>query len=132
MTQEKSSPDFTPCLILAHRDRGFATRASRQLRRDGWDIYLAQTGADVRRLAKQLAPAVVVLDVDLADESGWLLCDKLSREQSGPKVVLVAAEWTPEQERLARFVGAAALIRQQDSISALVNEVLESALPAAG
>ena len=86
----------------------------------------------MRRLAKQLAPAVVVLDVDLEDESGWLLCDKLSREPAGPKVVLVAAQLTPQQERLASFVGATALIRQRDSISALVNEVLESAVPAAG
>jgi CheY-like chemotaxis protein len=132
MMQEKMPLDLTPCLILAHTDIGFAARASRQLRRHGWDVYLAQTGAEVRRLAKKLAPAVVVLDVDLADESGWLLCDKLSREQDGPKVILVAGQLTPQQERLASFVGATALIRQKDGISALVNEVLESALPAAG
>ena len=42
-------------------------------------------------LTKKLAPAVVVLDVDLADESGWLVCDKLNREHSGPKVILVTA-----------------------------------------
>jgi DNA-binding response OmpR family regulator len=132
MTQENKSLDLTLCLILAHKDIGFAARASRQLRRHGWDVYLAQTGAEVRRLAKQLTPALVVLDVDLADESGWLLCDKLSREPAGPKVVLVAAQLTPQQERLASFVGATALIRQRDGIAALVNEVLESAVPAAG
>jgi DNA-binding response OmpR family regulator len=132
MTQEKRPLELKSCLVLAHTDGGFAARAGRQLRRHGWEVSLAQTGAEVRRLTKKLAPAVVVIDVDLADESGWLLCDKLSREQAGPKVVLVADERTPQQERLASFVGAAALIRQQDGISALVNEVLETALPAAG
>jgi DNA-binding response OmpR family regulator len=131
MTQRKLSLELDSCLVLAHTDIGFAARTSRQFRLLGWDVYLARTGAEVRRLTQKLAPAVVVLDVDLADESGWLLCDKLHRAQSGPKVVLVAAELTPEHERLASFVGAAALLSQQDDISALVNEVLEAALPAA-
>jgi len=131
MTQRSMPLNLNPCLVLAHTDIGFAARASRQFRCLGWDVYLARTGADVRRLTQKLAPAVIILDVDLADESGWLVCDKLTREQSGCKVFLVAADSTPEHERLASFVGAAALIRQQDGISALVNEVLEAALPAA-
>jgi DNA-binding response OmpR family regulator len=124
-------PSLNQCLVLAHSDLGYAARVSRQFRLLGWDVYLAQTGADVRRLTKKLAPAVVVLDVELVDESGWLVCDKLSREQPGRKVVLIAADLTPENERLASFVGAAALIWQQDGISALVSEVLEVALPTA-
>ncbi len=131
MTQPKMPPDLNQCLVLAHTDIGFAAVASRQFRVLGWDVYLARTGAEARRLSEKLAPAVVVLDVDLADESGWLLCDKLNRERSGRKVILIAADLTPEHERLASFVGAAALICQRDGIPALVNEVLEAALPAA-
>jgi DNA-binding response OmpR family regulator len=132
MTQHKLPFDLNPCLVLAHMDIGFASRVSRQFRLLGWNVYLARTGAEVRRLTKKLAPALVVVDVDLADESGWLVCDKLNRDQSGSKVVLIAAHQAPEHERLASFVGAAALIWQQDGIAALVNEVLEAALPAAG
>jgi DNA-binding response OmpR family regulator len=131
MTQSKLSPDLNPCLVLAHADIGFAARVSRQLRLLGWDVYLARTGAEARRLTQKLAPAVVVLDTDLADESGWLLCDKLSREEPAPRVVLIGACQTPEQERLASFVGATAFIQQRECISVLVNEVLEAALPAA-
>jgi DNA-binding response OmpR family regulator len=132
MTQRTVLPNLSQCLVLAHTDVGYAARVSRQFRLLGWDVYLARTGAEVRRLTKKLAPAVVVLDVELADESGWLVCDKLNREQPGLKVVLIAPNLTSEDERLASFVGAAALIWQQDGISALVNEVLEVALPAAG
>ena len=131
MTQSRVSPDLNPCLVLAHTDIDFAARISRQFRLLGWNVYLARTGAEARRLAQKLAPAVVVLDTELADESGWLLCDKLSREEPAPKVVLIGGRQTPEEERLASFVGAAALVRQQDCISHLVNEVLEAALPAA-
>jgi len=132
MTQSKVLPDRNPCLVLAHADIGFAARVSRQFRLLGWDVYLARTGAEVHRLTQKLAPAVVVLDIDLADESGWLLCDKLSRQEPAPKVVLIGARQTPEQERLASFVGATALIPQRDCISVLVNEVLGAAMPAAG
>src|SRR5205823_5574513 len=84
MMQNESATNLNANVVLAHADIGFAARVSCQLRREGWDVYLARTGAEVRSLTKKLAPAVVVLDVDLADESGWLLCDKLQREQSGP------------------------------------------------
>jgi DNA-binding response OmpR family regulator len=131
MTQHNLPFDLNPCLVLAHTDIGFAARISREFRLLGWNVYLARTGAEVRRLTQKLAPAVVVLDVDLADESGWLICDKLTRDQSGSKVVLIAADQSPEHERLASFVGAAALISRQDGIAALVNEVLDAALPAA-
>src|SRR5437660_1486053 len=79
MTQHGIPLDVSPCLVLAHKDIGFAAQTSRQFRLLGWDVYLAGTGADVRRLTSRLAPAAVVLDVDLADESGWLLCDKINR-----------------------------------------------------
>jgi DNA-binding response OmpR family regulator len=131
MTQHTVPLDLTQCLVLAHTDIGFAARASRQLRLLGWDVYLARTGAEARRLTEKLAPAVVVLDVGLADESGWLLCDKLNRDRSGRKVILIAAEPIPEHERLASFVGATALLGRQDDISALVNEVQDAAMPAA-
>jgi CheY-like chemotaxis protein len=131
MTLDKIPVDVKPCLVLAHADIGFAARASRQFRLHGWDVYLARTGVEVRHLTKKVAPAVVVVDVDLADESGWLLCDKLNREQSVPKVILVGTNLTPEHERLASFVGAAALLWQQDGIAALVDEVLEATLPTA-
>jgi DNA-binding response OmpR family regulator len=131
MTQNRVLPEQNPCLVLAHMDIGFAARVSRQFRLLGWDVYLARTGAEARRLTQKLAPAVVVLDVNLADESGWLLCDKLSREEPAPRIVLIGPQQTPEQERLASFVGAAALIPQRESISVLVNELLEAALSAA-
>jgi DNA-binding response OmpR family regulator len=126
MTQTSMPVELNQCLVLAHADIGFAARASRQFRLSGWEVYLARTGAEARRLTEKLAPAVVVLDVDLADESGWLVCDKINRERSGQRVILIAADPTPEHERLASFVGAAALIWQQDGIPALVQEVLDA------
>ncbi|HLJ91768.1 MAG TPA: hypothetical protein VKU02_01115 [Gemmataceae bacterium] len=130
MTQTTVPLDLNQCLVLAHTDLGFAAHASRQFRLMGWEVYLAQTAADARRLTEKLAPAVVVLDVNLTDESGWLVCDKLIRKHPGHKVFLIATDPMPEYERLASFVGAAALVSQRDGVAELVHEVLESALPA--
>jgi DNA-binding response OmpR family regulator len=119
------------CLVLAHTDLAFAALASRHLHRAGWNVYLAKSGAEARHLTNTVSPAVVVLDTDLGDESGWLICEKLSREQPSLKVILVSDCLTPELSSFASFVGAAALILRQDGMRTLLEEVSDAALPAA-
>src|SRR5438876_932084 len=109
---------FRPCVVLAHSDASFAQQTSREFRQLGWDVYHARSGAGARKLARKFGPAAVVLDADLLDESGWLVCDKLSREQPNVRVFIVGARTVPVQRRFAAFVGAAALLRRQDSVAA--------------
>jgi DNA-binding response OmpR family regulator len=130
MTNNDMNMEFQPRLVLAHTDITYAALASRHLRRQGWDVYLAKTGDETRRLARNLAPAVVVLETDLPDESGWLVCDKLARELPGIKAVLVGKRLTQAHARFAAFVGAAGLVRQRDGVAAL-KEVLGTAHVAA-
>jgi DNA-binding response OmpR family regulator len=119
-------------MVLAYADSQYAALCCRQLRRLGWEVHLANRGSDARRLAQALRPSVVVIDIELHDESGWLTCDKLRREVPGQKVVLVSRQSTPEDRRLAGFVGAAALVSRASGTTALVDEVLGRALPAVG
>jgi DNA-binding NtrC family response regulator len=123
---------FRPRLVLAHTEAVYATLGSRCFRRLGWDVHLAGTAFDARHLVRILAPNVVVLDVRLPDESGWLSCSKLVREHPGLKVVLVGTNLTPENHRFAAFVGAAALVSQDEGVQALIDEIHDTALPAAG
>jgi DNA-binding response OmpR family regulator len=129
-TERFSDPER--CLILAHADIAYAARVSRQFRKLGWDVYLTASAAEARRLTRLLRPLIVVLDTELEDESGWLLCDKLIRDPASPKVILVTRQLTSEQARLASFVGAAGTVLQQDGIGALVKEVQGIALLVAG
>ena len=78
-------------------------------RRQGWDVYTAHGGPEVRRLARMLGPQLVVLQADLPDESGWLTCDKLLRELPHVRVILVNSGLSAEGCRFATFVGAAGL-----------------------
>jgi CheY-like chemotaxis protein len=121
-----------PRLVLAHAEAVYAALSSRHFRRLGWDVHLVGTALEARHLARVLAPNVVVLGVQLPDESGWLTCSKLVREHAELKVVLVGTSMTPENHRFAAFTGAAALVAQEEGIQALIDEIQDTALPAAG
>jgi DNA-binding response OmpR family regulator len=126
------TPGRRPLLVLAYADSFYAAQACRHFRRLGWEVHLAHTGTEARRLARRLSPAVVVLDSELSDESGWLTCDKLRRDVPGQGVVLVSPDPTDEARELAVFVGASALVCRGGGVHALADELLGAALPAVG
>jgi DNA-binding response OmpR family regulator len=125
-------PPYQPRLVLAHTDSVYAALSCRRFRRLGWDVSLVGTGLEARHLARVVRPDVVVLDVHLRDETGWLTCSKLVRECPGVKVILLGSDLRPESHRFALFVGASALVSQEDGIQALVDEVHGAVLAAAG
>src|SRR5260370_24318032 len=97
----------------------------------GWDVHRADTGEEVRGLARAFAPNLVILDTQLADESGWLTCDKLTREMPRLKVLLLGAQPPSQNENFASFVGATALIDRLDGLLSILTEFAEQAIPVA-
>jgi DNA-binding NarL/FixJ family response regulator len=123
---------FRPRLVLAYADSAHAALSGRHFRRLGWEVHLASTGPEARRLAQALAPSIVVLDTDLREESGWLTCAKLIQERPGQRVVLLGSDLSPEAHEFAAFVGAAALVSRDAGPNALVESVQGTVLtPAA-
>src|SRR5262249_4734051 len=112
-----------PCLVLAYADSVQASLTCRHLRRLGWEVRLASSGPEARRLVRVVAPDVVLLDTDLREESGWLTCAKLRLEFPEQIVVLVTGEVTPEAQEFARFVGATSIMPRSASPVELVEEV---------
>jgi DNA-binding NarL/FixJ family response regulator len=78
-----------------------------------------------------LEPDLVVLDVDLDGESGFLTSAKLKRERPNLKVVLVSEDVGPRSCSMAVFVGAQ-LVRRQDCLLSLVTASVQPTMPAAG
>src|SRR5207248_6982855 len=95
---------FRPRLVLAYADSAHAALSARHFRRLGWEVHLASSGPDARRLASALTPEVVIIDTQLPDESGWLTCAKMMLENGAQKAVLVSARVTEEEKRLAAAV----------------------------
>ena len=78
-----------------------------------------------------LRPSLIVLGTELPDESGWLICDKLNRESTNSKVILVADEPDLPSQQFASFVGAAALVARHAGPSALLEEADSAVLEVA-
>lgn len=125
-------PAYHPCLVLAHADPLYQARTARSLRRLGWDVYLARTGPEARRLARLLAADLVLLGTDLPDETGWLTCDKLRRERPQVQIILVAPTVDATTRQFADFVGARAVVSIEDSLPDRIHQATSLPLPAAG
>lgn len=123
---------YRPRLVVAHTDCIFAALTSRSFRRLGWEVHVVGTGPEARQAARHFAPEVVILATELPEESGWLTCDKLTRESPGQKVILVAPDLKGGSHQFATFVGASALVSRDDGVEALIDEVVGAAVPVAG
>jgi ActR/RegA family two-component response regulator len=128
----KIANSYRPGLVVAHADRGYATVVGRSFERLGWAVFLAGSAAEVRRLARNVQPAAVVLGTELDEESGWLTCTKLTREHPELRVILVGEGSEPADDHFAHFVGAAGLVDRSSGAQAVIAEVCSAALPAVG
>ncbi len=119
---------FRPRMVLAFAETIRAALSARHFRRLGWEVHLATSGADARRLARALRPQVVVLDTTLPGESGWLTCAKLTLGNPECKVVLVG-DVNAEAAEFAETCGAARLVCRAEGLPALVEDVHGAILP---
>jgi CheY-like chemotaxis protein len=120
-----------PRLVLAHPYPEYQTLLASAFRRRGWDVYLARSGPEARQLVHLLDADAAVLHVDLCEESGWLTCDKLTRDRSLAHIVLVGDKRNRRNRELAVFVGARALLDCSEDIVPLIEEMSGLTLPAA-
>ena len=116
--------DPRPCVLIAHKDAHYLLQTTRRLRALGCEVVMAPSGPEVRRLAWHCMPSAVILDVDLAGESGWLTSAKLLGEQPWLKVILVADQPDNDCYNFADFIGVASLIDRRDGSDAVLDEVL--------
>jgi DNA-binding response OmpR family regulator len=112
-------PSFTPTrsksrqvvgrAIVALNDGPQTQMVERVLRRLGWAAVRAANADEVRERLKEAPGSVVILAPELADESGWLTCAKLSQPVPSARVLIVGPN-TPRNRMMARCAGAAALL----------------------
>lgn len=112
-----------PRVLLAYVDSIHAARSARHLRRQGWEVHLAASGAEVYRLVRDIEPGVVVLDTELHDESGWLISAKLSMELSS-RIVLLAPDHDATPQCHLEQIGAASVVTRSQGIEALVKNIV--------
>jgi len=92
------------CLIVDDNSL-FLESASDLLRRGGVDVVgVASSSSEAIRLASELRPDVTLVDIDLGDEDGFELAQRLSESApASSKVILVS---THAEEDLAQLIAA--------------------------
>src|SRR5215510_14410879 len=82
---------------------------SRVLRLAGFDVREAMTGEDTLRLAKELKPDLVLLDVHLPDVSGIEVCRRMKTDPSTNAILVIqtSATFTEHRDRIRGLEGGA-------------------------
>jgi two-component system, OmpR family, copper resistance phosphate regulon response regulator CusR len=87
-------------LLLVEDDETLRDSASAYLRRSGFAVDVAATGATARELAAISPYDAVILDVRLPDDDGFALC-RAFRERRPPPRVLMATARDSVEDRIA-------------------------------
>jgi two-component system, NarL family, nitrate/nitrite response regulator NarL len=97
-----------PPILVADGDRATRQAIGALLRRMGYETTEAKTGPEALELATRLKPALVILEVNLEEVSGYEVCREL-RDTFGNEisVIFVSAQRTTPADRVAGLlVGA--------------------------
>ena len=102
--QEHDAPVARTVLIVDdHAD--FRASARAVLEADGYHVVAeADDGASGVRLAEEVGPAIVLLDVGLPDSDGFAVADRLAAMDAPPDVVLISSR---ERSAYGRRIDAA-------------------------
>lgn len=90
-TAHRDAPGNAPTVLVVEDDGDLAELLRLILERDGYRVACAFSTDEARRLARELPPAVILLDVGLPDGNGLVLLEQLRAEAplaSVPAVVL--------------------------------------------
>ena len=116
-----------PCTVLIVDDHpGFRTRARALLVGAGYQVVgEAPDGESAVSVAMDLAPDVVLLDVQLPDITGFEVVRRLRNEANPPAVVLISSrEASDYGSRIVRS-GAVGFISKSDLSAQALRTVLE-------
>jgi signal transduction histidine kinase len=77
--------DATPVTVLLNVDDHEPARYARTriLRKAGFEVHEASTGADALKLAEMVNPAIILLDVHLPDMNGIEVCRRMKLQDRG-------------------------------------------------
>jgi DNA-binding NarL/FixJ family response regulator len=112
-------------LIIVDDNAHFLHAARDFLQRQGADVVgVAANGAEAIRLARELQPDCVLVDIELGPESGFDLATRLTNEQR-QRVVLISVHSETEFIELIATTPALGFIPKADLSLRSITEVLD-------
>jgi CheY-like chemotaxis protein len=121
--------DMALRVLIVDDNTHFLTAARRLLEREGMRVVgVASTGAEATRLVEELRPDVTLLDVDLGDESGFDVAQRLNEAGSGQPtpVILISAYPKEDLGDLVDASSALGFVPKSNLSAKAVNDVLRA------
>jgi DNA-binding NarL/FixJ family response regulator len=120
-------PVFRPRVLIVDDHELFREAARRVLTASGFDVVAgAADGAGALRLARELSPDVVLLDVQLPDTDGFQVARELARDRTPPAVVLVSSRSRSDYGGLVERSGVRGFIDKAELSGPRLRAELES------
>ena len=88
-------------ILIVDDERAIVQIIEQRLRRDGFDVLSAQSGAEALAALRNHEPAAVLLDIGLPDIDGFDVLRRLRAENAGVPVIILTARG----EEIDRVVG---------------------------
>jgi CheY-like chemotaxis protein len=93
------------------------------LKSAGCEVHFAVNGEQALDRAIVLQPELVLLDINLPLQDGWLVCAKLKLIEPSPDVVLMTGLDCDDLDRFSEFVKATDVLRKPFSAEDLLRKV---------
>jgi DNA-binding response OmpR family regulator len=93
-------------LLIVEDDAVILNTLAYNLTRQGFGVQKATSGAEALKLARQLRPDLILLDVMLPGESGIRVCEKIRQEDREVVIVMVTAK-DAEEDKVRGFEAGA-------------------------
>ena len=118
-----------PVILVADDDEDILLLVTTRLRRDGHEVVSASRGDDALALARELKPALAVLDVGMPGLDGLEVLGEIRADEAlaDTRVLLLTAKAQESDVRRGFEVGADAYVKKPFSpseLSARVRELL--------
>ena len=117
---------FVPTTVLIVDDHpSFRASARAILEADGFEVIgEASDGAEALAMVHELAPDVLLLDVQLPDMDGFAVSSRLQLNGSGPLVVLVSSRDACDYGTLVEESGACGFIPKDELSGAALGDLI--------
>jgi ActR/RegA family two-component response regulator len=111
-------------LLVEHRDEVFA-RLAADLSESGFAVVRATTASEALRLYARAKHMLVVANLSLPDQSGWLLAGKLHFISGDVRIWLYESEKTATDVAMAKFLRVDELLEYGGDLLGLSDAILD-------
>jgi DNA-binding response OmpR family regulator len=127
MAKEKTKEDSTPQtkrILLVDDDAEIVESMRYALEKQGYQIFIARDGNQGLAMAERESPHLVILDMMMPKRSGFLVLEKLRREQEVPvPVIMITANEGSRHKAYAEMLGVNDYIRKPFAMDKLIEAV---------